>query len=254
MRKQSITHEDFLKLRISARQIPDTVIEQKITNTVATIQRHCIGKRAAYAWSGGKDAQVLRFLCEIAGVHDCVLGISDLEYPAFLRWVDDHKPERLHVINTGVNLEWLSKREYLLFPQNADDAGRWFQVIQHRAQRDFCRERGIETLLLGRRTADGNFTGKNSMYEKAGVQMVSPISDWTHEDVFAVIDRHQIPLPPFYDWERGYRVGTHCWAARPGCDSQMHGWQEVNAIDPDIPKWAARLLPSAKEFLMTAEV
>src|SRR5262249_27458165 len=58
------------------------------------IDRICAEARAlqrtgpiAYAWSGGKDGQVLRWLMEQAGVTECVLGLTaDMEFPAVRRW------------------------------------------------------------------------------------------------------------------------------------------------------------------------
>ena len=47
------------------------------------------------------------------------------------------------------------------------------------------------------------------------------------------------PLPPFYRWPRGYRVGTHAWAARQWCETEAQGWAEVHTIDPEIVKLAA---------------
>ncbi|MFP4895795.1 phosphoadenosine phosphosulfate reductase family protein [Paraburkholderia sp. EG304] len=251
MRKQSLSHEDFLKLRAAAQSIPQDALELKIDQAIDVIRDACRGHQAAFAWSGGKDSQALRFVAERAGVVDCVLGICDLEFPAFLRWVTDHMPEHLHVINTGLDLDWLAAHESMLFPQDAQTASGWFHRIQHRAQQDFCRERDVDALLLGRRREDGNFTGRAGgiTYEKRGVTYIAPLAGWSHEDVFAVIDRYSLPLPPFYGWPRGFRTGTHCWPARQWCESEAHGWREVHAIDPDIAPWAAQRLTSARRFM-----
>jgi len=252
-KKQHLSHGDFLRIRAQARDIPHTDLVKKIDKTVSVIRKSSHGRNSAFAWSGGKDSQALRFLAERAGLSECVLGICDLEYPAFLRWVTDNMPERLNVINTGINLDWLCRNEDMLFPRNSQIAAKWFNLIQHRAQNEYCAKNGIEVLILGRRIQDGNFVGRNGSneYEKNGVKILSPIADWSHGDVFALIDRFDIPLPPFYGWPRGFRCGTHCWAARQWCGSVRHGWAEVNAIDPQIPVWASNRLKSARDFLRT---
>uniref|UniRef100_UPI001CC47EA1 hypothetical protein n=1 Tax=Burkholderia diffusa TaxID=488732 RepID=UPI001CC47EA1 len=123
----------------------------------------------------------------------------------------------------------------------------------HRAQQAFCRARDIDVLLLGRRVDDGNFIGRDGhcAYVKHSVTYLSPLADWSHEEIFALIDRHRLPLPPFYDWPRGFRTGTHCWPARQWCENEAHGWREIDSIDPEIVTWAAQRLPGARRFLDT---
>lgn len=65
------------------------------------------GKKASYAWSGGKDSLVLGEICRRAGISSCVLVISNLEYKAFTQWVEDNKPPELSIINTGQDIKWL---------------------------------------------------------------------------------------------------------------------------------------------------
>lgn len=251
-RKQSISHEQFAAIRRAAtercsRAATTALLEQAAAN----IARVCSGKRAAFAWSGGKDSVALGHVCALAGVHECVMGICDLEYPAFLQWVTDHMPSRLEVINTGLNLEWLARHPAMLFPQTADLAATWFHKLQHRAQEQYYRSRKLDILILGRRLDDGNFCGKGAdpIYTARGITRYSPLAGWTHEQVFALIDHFGLALPPFYDWPRGYRCGTHPWAARQWCPSVLEGWREVALIDPAIPRFAARAIPSAAYFL-----
>lgn len=74
--------------------------------TVADIKAVTAGKCAAYAWSAGKDSIVLGKLCEAAGVTDSMIGVCNLEYPAFAAWIEKHKPAGCEVstrirISTG---------------------------------------------------------------------------------------------------------------------------------------------------------
>lgn len=255
VRKQSLSHDDFRALRERARSIPRAAVDAKIETAIKLIRRFVIGRdlrAAAYAWSGGKDSIALRFVAEAAGVKDCLLGISNLEYPAFLRWVTDHMPPRLSVINTGQDLEWLARHPEMLFPATADLAAKWFKSVQHTAQARYYRENRLDVILLGRRRDDGNYVGPgpDPIYtSQEGVTRLSPLADWTHEDVFAVIDTYGLAMPPFYGWPRGYRCGTHAWAARQWCGTIRRGWGEVHGIDPSIVLHAARRIPSAAEYL-----
>ena len=219
-RKQSMEHGDFVRLRAMATvRVTRPEISAKVDRAVDEVRRFCRGKNAAYAWSGGKDSIALGLIAQLSGVTECVLGITDLEYPAFLAWVTAHMPDGLEVINTGLDLDWLAANPGMLFPKDSSIAAHWFAKVQHAAQRRFYKARGLDVILLGRRRDDGNFVGRagENHYECDGVLRYSPLADWTHSDVFALIDHYGLPMPPFYDWPRGYRCGTHPWAARQWC-------------------------------------
>lgn len=252
MRKQSMTHAQFLAIEdtIEAR-VSRAEIDRLIEIAVARIRLACRNREAAFAWSGGKDSIALAHVCRLAGIEECVFAMTNLEYPAFLQWVTDHMPERLEVINVGLDLDWLAQNSHMLFPQDAATAGKWFSLVQHKAQDLYFKRRAMDILLLGRRREDGNFVGRNGqdMYEKAGVIRFSPLANWTHAHVIALIHYYALPMPPFYRWPRGYRCGTHPWAARQWCASIRHGFQEVYAIDPSIVEEAAAYLPQARTFL-----
>lgn len=251
-RKQSLTHEDFEVIRQRATvEISRAEIDAKIDKAVSEVRKFCAGRNVAYAWSGGKDSIALGLVAELAGVKECVFGMCDLEYPAFLSWVTANMPDRLEVINTGLDLEWILAHPDMLFPQHANLAAQWFAKVQHTAQRKFYRQRGLDAIILGRRRTDGNFVGRNgeNYYEAEGVTRYSPIADWSHADVFAAIDHYGMPMPPIYGWPRGYRCGTHPWAARQWCNGVEDGWREVHMIDPSVVEFAATRIPSAAEFL-----
>lgn len=251
-RKQSMEHADFAAIRARAsRDISKPAITEKLERAAADIRSFCRGKSAAFAWSGGKDSVVLAEACRVAGIPDCVLGICDLEYPAFLAWVTSNMPDRLEVVNTGLDLDWLAAHPGMLFPQDASTAAQWFSKVQHTAQRRYFRSNRLDVIMVGRRRSDGNFVGRDgeNWYSADGVLRYSPLADWSHADVFALIDHYGLALPPFYDWPRGYRCGTHPWAARQWCRGHGHGWQEIHQIDPGIVRLAADRIPSAAQFL-----
>ena len=91
----------------AADQWPPAALDHLVDQTLTEIRDTARGRRAAYGWSGGKDSIALGWLCEQADITDCVLAISNLEFPAFLTWVTDHMPDGLTVINTGPDLAWL---------------------------------------------------------------------------------------------------------------------------------------------------
>ena len=150
-RKQRITNDAWLK---AIESIEDAVSVQDIREisekTIQAIREETEGKKAAYAWSAGKDSIVLANLCETAGVHDSLIGVTDLEYPAFAQWIEQNKPAGCEVINTKQDLTWLAKHPEMLFPQDSTTAAQWFHIVQHRAQRMYFKAHSLDILLLGR--------------------------------------------------------------------------------------------------------
>lgn len=253
-RKQHIANSDWLTAMSSIESLVSLSRIKSLTEqTVSEIRKTVGNKKAAYSWSGGKDSLVLGDVCEKAGIKQCFIVISNLEYQAFLQWVTDNMPDELEVVNTGQDLEWLSKNQQMLFPQNPETAGKWFHIVQHRGQAKYYKEHKLDVILLGRRRGDGNYVGKNgqNIYTNAqGVTRYSPICDWTHEEILAYIHYNNLPMPPFYSWKNGYYCGTHPWAARQWTGSIENGWKEVYDIDKSIVIEAQSYIPSAKDFLI----
>jgi 3'-phosphoadenosine 5'-phosphosulfate sulfotransferase (PAPS reductase)/FAD synthetase len=251
-RKQHIKNSDW---HYALNNIENIVLRAQLNTltdkTVADIRRNTQGKNTAFAWSGGKDSRVLEKLCYLADVRECVLVISELEYPAFLRWVTDHMPPLLEVVSTGQDIEWLKRNINMLFPQDSATAGKWFYIVQHRGQAQYYKKYGLDSIILGRRKADGNYVGAgtNIYTSQNGVTRYSPLADWRHEDILAFLHYCDIPLPPFYAWTNGYYCGTHPWAARQWTGAIQNGWHEVYSIDPTIVIEAADYIDSAKLYL-----
>ena len=66
-RKQSIRNEDWIN---AMQHIEDLVKKEEldtlVDQTVSEILEQTEGKKAAFAWSGGKDSLVLERVCEMA--------------------------------------------------------------------------------------------------------------------------------------------------------------------------------------------
>ena len=100
-RKQSIKNEDWLAAVSRIEElVPRVELDKLVEDTVKEIRLQAAGKKAAYAWSGGKDSLVLGEICRRADITECMIGICNLEYPEFLTWIQEHKPENLEILNT----------------------------------------------------------------------------------------------------------------------------------------------------------
>lgn len=232
-------------------QISRKEIEALAKQTISEIKGNTKGKKAAFAWSGGKDSIVLADICSRAGIKDSMIALSGLEYPAFDAWVTQNAPKGCTIIRTKQDIQWLAKHPHMIFPQDSTTAAHWFSIVQHAAQRKYYKDAGLDLLLLGRRKADGNYVGKGSnIYsDSKGVIRYSPLSEWGHIHILAYIHYHALPMPPIYEWQNGYLCGTHPWPARQHTGSAENGWREVYDIDPSIVQSAAEVISDAARFL-----
>lgn len=250
-RKQNISNEEWLEVMKNIEEyVSKEELELVISITLDEIEKMTKDKKTAYAWSGGKDSLVLGHICERAGLENCVLGICNLEYPAFLKWIENNKPKKLETINTGQDLDWLSKHPEMLFPTDSKKTSRWYSIVQHKAQNQYYKKHNLDILILGRRKADGNYVGKgNNIYtDRKGVTRYSPLSNWKHEFILAYIHYYKLKVPPIYTWPNGYKCGTHPWAARPYTEDVSKGWEEIYTIDKSIIDIASEKIESAKKF------
>lgn len=251
-RKQSTDNVRWIE---AVAHIEELVTKDELDNAVATacedIKQMTAGKKVAYAWSGGKDSLVLADICENIGIKDCVFAHTNLEYPDFLSWCMEHKPESCEVINTGQDLEWLAKHPNMLFPDNSTLISHWFEIVQRAGIKRYFRKHELDIIIVGHRKADGNYVGKgtNIFTNGAGITRYSPLADWPHELLLAYIHYNNIPLPPIYKWKDGYRCGTHPWPSRMGMKSVEEGWRDVCEIDRSIVEEAAKIIESAAHFL-----
>lgn len=251
-RKQRIKNSDWIDAFEKIEQlVTKKELDQLVEKTVKEIEKKTKGKTAAYAWSGGKDSLVLGEICRRAGITPCVLVICNLEYKAFIEWVEGHKPPELAVINTGQDIKWLAAHLQMLFPMDSKHAAQWFHIVQHRGQAKYYKEKQLDMMLLGRRRADGNYVGKgdNIYTNKQDVARYSPLSEWTHEQILAFIHYYDLAMPPIYGWKNGYLCGTHPWPARQWTGSVENAWSEIYEIDSSIVYEAAGHIQSAEDFL-----
>lgn len=260
-RKQGSTDADWRDAWQQAQASPDRAAARALVEQAAEQVR----ARAAtadgailYGWSGGKDSIALDVVMRAAGVGAVPLLVTaspDLEYPAFLRWVEQHKPPGLIVHQRSrIDMGWLQRRPEMLFPA-ARQAARWFANVQHAGQRAAYRDTGAALLCLGRRRQDGNYLGQRGPhgYEYTNAEHItrySPIGEWTHESLLNVLAAYGCPMPPIYDWPRGFEVGTGAWPARQGAPQPLAAWRETWQVDPAlVEQGAAADLPYARDAL-----
>lgn len=218
-------------------------IDKRIISTLDRMKKQLEGKKPVCCWSGGKDAQAVRFLYEMAGYDNFVMGSGgEIEYPAFLEWAEKYKPENTEVYQKEIDFDYLNKHEELIFPEKSDAMYWYYQNVNQYAWFQYCKEHGTDTLVSGHRIKDGNNCGTDGVKTKGDITQIFPIYDWTHEEVFALLHYYHIPIPPIYKWKKGFAEGTHVVLSRSGKEGKEKAMEEIMEIDPTIlPRLAGKI-------------
>lgn len=208
----------------------------------ARILKMTNGKKAAYTWSGGKDSLVISDLCQSVGITACQLFITELEYPAWRKFLLSNAPPTCEIVNVGFDLDFIAEHDELLFVEGRLEQF-WNINIRQKYFKKYIHDKKLDVLILGHRTIDGNVCGKDGMrIHKDSSSLFAPLYDWSHELLFAYLHYNRIELPFIYKWARGFFFGTHLWVERDN-------YAEVYEIDPSIVIAASKKLLSAKKFL-----
>lgn len=223
-------------------------IKQLSKSAIDNVAKIIDGKNTILSYSAGKDSIVLEHLLRSLNIKS-IMAYSDLEYPEFMKWVINNKPKNCTLINSGQDLEWLSKNQDMIFPKNSAIASKWYNIVQHRVQNKYIKNNNVECIILGRRNQDGNHCGTNGSYVKDGCVYLSPIYNWTHEDILAYIHYYNLELPPIYNWEDGYKQGTHNWASYILYDkTPTQALDRLYKIDKGVIIKAKDYIPFIKEY------
>lgn len=248
--KKHVKEQEWLEVYKNIENYISKEHVDKLTDkTKKAIKERIKGKKTAVSWSGGKDSIILEGLCSNIGIKNWFIALTKLEYPDFLDYLKENSPPGLDKVVVDLDLEWLSKNKEMLFPDNAKVLGKWYRIVQHKVQRQYCQENDIDILILGRRKKDGNFIGKNNEYIKNGTVYYTPVADWTHEEVFGFLHYNGYKLPKIYEYRDGFRNGTHVWPSRERKVSILDTWREIFEIDQSIVKEASKYFEEAKEVI-----
>ena len=251
-RKQSMKPEDEalwwrvidnIENYVTKREVDDAAVE-----ALDRIKTMTSGKNAAFAWSGGKDSLVIADLCKKLNITRCRCFYTDVEYPAWQKYLEENKPTCCEMIKIPIDLNYLAKHEKIVLNEVRINQV-WNKRIRQEPLLKWLHNSDVNVILLGHRAIDGNVCGKGGIRQKAANKFLfSPIHDWSHELLFAYLHYNNIELPFIYRWYRGFYQGTHCWAERT-TGTVEEGYREVFSIDSSIVYKAAEFLPTAKKFL-----
>lgn len=228
-------------------------IEETIAASVAEAKLVCSGKNAAYAWSGGKDSIALQIVCEEAGINKGFCAYNQLFFSDSIDFFFRNRPDGIEMIDTGEDYDWLAQHPSFMFPPSTTN--NWSERTHLRCQADYSRRHGIDIMLMGKRSQDGNWVPKKSLVVTGanGVPIYCPIRNWTHEDVICAIRYRGKNLSDFYFREGG---GFHYGDTKFALMSPMKGetvldaWNRIYKLEPEkVYRSANAGIPTALQYL-----
>lgn len=217
----------------------------------------------AFAWSGGKDSQGLRLVSELAGVDVGMCVETGLEWPVMNEWRSTRMSNIERVSLGEYDAEWLNSHREHLFTYDAKIRAVFAKATHHKGQERFYKEHALDGMLLGRRWVDDNWTGfaagdMSYISKKTGMTRHSPLADWSHEDLFAVMVVYGLEFAPCYDMLDGWNNGTANWkVSHLKNGKKIHDLDEsydwnfgcVWQTDPGVLIEAADVLEPARRWL-----
>lgn len=229
-------------------------LEQKTINRIRRVATNY--NNICSGWIAGKDSIVVNNILLKSGINFKPImwrGIN--EYPEMKKWVDANKPNNLiEEVIDKYTLEYLEKHPDYLFCKN-NTRQRWMATKWERQRKDIAKY-NFDLFITGRRLKDGNQCGNEDnefIVNKKGYDVFSPIGEWSHEQLLAYIRYNNIELPPFYQYDRGFLIGSIAqgeWTERAVLDkTENEVWEELYQIDKSIVIDASKKLTSAKKFL-----
>lgn len=232
-------------------------IEKLKDETISFIQKIASKyKNICNGWVAGKDSIVLQDIISKSGIKSIPIfwcGVN--EYPKMREWIDKNKPNNLiEEVIDKYSLEYLEKHpEYLFCKGNTRQ--KWMATKWERQRKDITKY-NFDLFIAGRRIKDGNQCGNkenNYIVSKGNYDVFSPLANWNAEQLLAYIKYNAIELPPFYEWDRGFLIGSIAmgeWTERAVLDkTEDEVWQEIYDIDKSIVINASNKLSSAKNYL-----
>lgn len=254
-RKQNETNSHFVKVWNSIGEyVSLDEAARAVDDAAAEVLRVTHGKRAGYGWSGGKDSIALQVVMERVGIRKCYMAyVPALSFKHYLPWCQEHGPASLEILGyDDVNIGWLARHQQYIFNQR--DHSIWSRFCQVRGHDRFCLDNRLDMVILGRRHQDGNYIGakgSNIVTKGNGVTLYSPLANWSHEMVLAVIHYFKNrELPELYTYPEAFVEGTPIWPDyyKTGEDVDT-SYRRIYNIDRTIIERAARYIPSAARFL-----
>lgn len=204
----------------------DTEFEQDAINRIVKFSKiaDALGYEVAVGFSGGKDSQVVYDLCKRSGIRFKAYFNHAFESSTTLQFIREHYPDviwrRDHNFGFIENI-WKNHnsllptseisyccKDYKHNPKYVDNAsvvGVRRSESQKRKDRKVFEAKNNTVVKKNKALFSEYFTDICTGVGTSGVIQLKPIVDWTDEEVWEYIKKHDLPINPEYNQAK--RVG-----------------------------------------------
>lgn len=214
-----IPESDWKRAWLNAPVIFSHSYAEYIVDVAVNLVRRAASKykKLAWGWSGGKDSLALEIIMERADIDATpvvIRGRDEFQLAQVLDWHHKNIPEGSILIHHEIDFPMLKRKPELLFPE-ARYVPFWVDMSFRKNWPKVCHKHGFDGIIVGHRTADGNWSPQVDVKSASGFRRIAPIRHWGHEELMAVI-KHlgKKPVSPAYDLERGWMMGSVDWPQR----------------------------------------
>jgi len=127
-------------------------------------------------------------------------------FPETYRFVDELGERlalNLHVYRPRISRAWMEARHGHLWEQGVEGITRYNQLRKVEPMQRALRELGIRTWFAGLRRKQSESRAATDFLElRDGRWKVHPLADWSDRDVWAYLQKHDLPYNPL--WHEGY--------------------------------------------------
>lgn len=171
-------------------------------------------KNALVAFSGGKDSvavsKYVREELKLDLPHIAIVNY-ELDYPEHIEYIKDYANKNnidLVIYNLKERgLDFVKKNPKYILPYDSKIKSEWFRKFQQYGVKKYAKLIQKNTIIWGRRTADGNNIKAEYYTTSDKLNHYFPIKDWSNERTKLYIEDQE--LTPIYATRRGYERGTH---------------------------------------------
>jgi len=208
----------------------------------------CKSAKNIIAYSGGKDCIVISDICKDVikdGICDSSFhfktSIEDIEKSV------EHFGLNVTYDNSWENWDWLKlNQKYCACPPKLQSD--IYRMRQQNTVKKFAKKNKYTGIVYGRRTEEN--TVRKSLYALSNGQwQCHPLRDWTTNDIWAYIYRHQLPYPRLYHHEVGQKEGFTPYLLIPESFKNNCVWAPIYDIEPAVVEKFATFHEPAKRWL-----
>jgi phosphoadenosine phosphosulfate reductase len=173
---------------------------------IAWALNHLAGEHALSSSFGAQAAVSLHLATQAKADIPVILIDTGYLFPETYRFVDELTARlslNLNVYRPQVGIAWMEARHGRLWEQGLEGLKQYNQLRKVEPMRRALRELGVRTWIAGLRRSQSESRSNIDYLElRDGRWKLHPLADWSDRDVWAYLERYDLPYHPL--WHQGY--------------------------------------------------